>query len=95
MTTFTVYNTPQAENLQVGQTVYPIRRIHIHNGEQSVELRTQPGRTNMSHEVRIEGWLGTTDDVEATALGQFVVVSVKTRELRDGRERTDVKVKPA
>jgi len=30
-----------------------------------------PGKTNMSHEVKITGWLGTSNDMDETALGEF------------------------
>jgi hypothetical protein len=32
-------------------------------------LQRQPGRTNMSGEIRVDGWLGTTDNVYRAALG--------------------------
>lgn len=93
MATFTVYNDSNAAALRPGQTVYPVRCRHIHHGYEWIDLRTQPGRTNLSHEPRVRGWLGTTSNVEATALGEYTVVSVKYRILKDGRERIDVKVR--
>lgn len=88
-----MYDQPEAAALQPGQKVYPVRRMDIHGrGAEYIELRAQPARTNLSHEPRTEGWIGTTNDVEATALGEFEVVSVKGRFLADGRERIDVKV---
>lgn len=35
-----------------------------------------PGRTNMSHEERVNGWLGCTDNVDRTADGKWVVREV-------------------
>ena len=34
-------------------------------------VQTEPGRTNMSHEIKIEGWLGTTNDWYECAYGVF------------------------
>ena len=33
-----------------------------------------PGKTNQSHEERIDGWLGTTNDVSETAHGEFETI---------------------
>ena len=81
-----------AESFAPGQTVYPIHYTHIHRGGEWYGVWAQPGRTNMSHEERLTGWLGTTNDVQATALGAAVVVDVRVRWLRDGRERADIRV---
>lgn len=35
------------------------------------DITTEPGRTNQSGEVRIEGWLGTTNDWKEDAHGEF------------------------
>jgi hypothetical protein len=34
-------------------------------------IQTCPGTTNMSHEERVTGWLGTTNDISQTAHGEF------------------------
>lgn len=100
MRTFTVYNDPSAypdrddiDQIVIGKAIYPIRTEHIHTGGTQIYFRTTPGLTNLSHEPRERGWLGTTNDVEAVAMGRFTVVEIKRRRLRDGRERVDVKVK--
>ncbi len=93
MKTLTVYNSLDAAELQPGQTIYPVRCVHVRTGNEQLELRTQPGRTNLSHESCVSGWLGTTNDVEATALGAYEVVSVRERWLADGRQRIDGKVR--
>lgn len=36
-----------------------------------VRIQTEPGRTNLSHEERTEGWLGTTNDWAAYARGEY------------------------
>lgn len=37
----------------------------------TVEVHDTPGTTNQSGEERIKGWLGTTNDIDAEALGEF------------------------
>ncbi len=93
MKTFTTYNQTNARDLQPGQKAYPIRYEHTHQAETWTEVHAHPGRKNMNHEVCTSGWLGTTNDVSATALGEFEVVEVRSRWLNDGRERIDVKVR--
>lgn len=38
---------------------------------QRIRVRQEPGRKNMSGELCSEGWLGTTDDWDKTAIGEF------------------------
>ena len=93
MKTFTVYDQISALELQPGQNAYPIAYHNTRRGEQWTEIHARPGRKNLSHEVCTSGWLGTTNDVSATALGEFEVVEVKSRWLQDGRERITIKVR--
>lgn len=37
----------------------------------TVVIQTEPERTNSSHQIRIEGWCGTTNDMSVTAHGEF------------------------
>ena len=39
-------------------------------------LADQPGRTNMSNEERLRGWLGTTNDIQEYAYGYVEVIEV-------------------
>ena len=94
--TFTMYGfdrVAMAEELTIGQTVYPVESTHIHRGDTWFTVQPAPARTNQSRETRTYGYLGTTNNVQMTALGSGVVVSVNVRTLKDGRERADVKVK--
>jgi hypothetical protein len=36
-----------------------------------ITIMTAPGRTNMSNEARLTGWLGTTNDFSCYAHGEF------------------------
>lgn len=38
---------------------------------ESIYFLMEPGRTNLSGEQRVDGWLGTTDDIYQVALGLF------------------------
>lgn len=43
-------------------------------GRRDYILRHDPGRTNMSHEPRANGWLGNTDNTDYHALGRYTLV---------------------
>lgn len=67
----------KAENLAdldtlVGHDFYVIRRESEQRGVRYV-LQIEPGRTNMSREPRVKGWLGNTDGIDFRAQGQFTV----------------------
>lgn len=47
-----------------------------------VEIISQPGRTNLSHEERTDGWLGTTNDVYECAIGEFETLEAAREELQ-------------
>ncbi len=38
---------------------------------QRIRIQTKPGHTNMSGEEKVKGWLGTTNDWNHEALGEF------------------------
>lgn len=64
----------------IGHTFYVVRREYQPGSSglgTGYELREEPGRTNMSHEQRIVGWLGTTDNVYRYAMGRYEVVARK------------------
>jgi len=50
--------------------VGPDRDKHRNNGHY-LEITDEPPRTNQSHEVLTEGWLGTTSDWSETAHGEY------------------------
>ena len=41
--------------------------IHRH----SITIQNEPGRANMSHEIQLDGWLGTSNDYAAYAHGTY------------------------
>ena len=52
------------------------------NGREVYRLAAEPGRTNQSHEQRLEGWLGETNNVSRHAEG-----AVEMYRDKDGRMR--------
>ncbi len=40
----------------------------------TIEIQTEPARTNSSHEVRTEGWCGTYNDVATYAHGEYATI---------------------
>lgn len=58
-----------------GDIVCLVRVTDTMTGKESHTLTTQP-RTNVSHEIKWHGWLGTTDDIAENALGAWRVVSI-------------------
>lgn len=47
---------------------------NIRGDSEVMSICTEPGRTNQSHEVRVDGWLGTTNDTSRSAHGEFETV---------------------
>lgn len=45
-----------------------------HLNADRIEIRTEPGRANSSHEVRTEGWLGQTGDWSQHAHGEYATL---------------------
>ena len=41
------------------------------NNSRQYEIYDQPQRTNMSGEIKINGWLGQTNNINRSALGKF------------------------
>lgn len=46
-------------------------RGHWKGDTRTMQIHTEPGRTNMSHEIKTSGWLGTTNDWYSAAHGEF------------------------
>lgn len=55
-----------------------------HVDDNRIEIRTNPARTNMSHEVKLDGWCGTTNDWAVYAHGKYET----EKEARDYIEET-------
>jgi hypothetical protein len=47
-----------------------------------MEIWNAPGVTNMSREVRIHGWLGTTADISSTACGEYETIEAARAEAK-------------
>lgn len=55
------------ETIYVGPNPYGAQNIDADR----IEIRTEPARANMSGEVRIDGWCGTTDNWSVYAHGEY------------------------
>lgn len=66
-------------DMQAGDLGFLIQ-LYPDSGENRIVIRTTPGRTNMSHERRRTGWLGSTNNTSAYARG----VGRVTKTSRDG-----------
>lgn len=40
----------------------------------TIEILTAPATTNQSHEICLEGWCGTTNDIEVVAYGEYATL---------------------
>lgn len=53
------------------QEVFLIEVFNTSSGTYKYEIYDEPQTMNMSHEIKIQGWLGTTNNINRTALGKF------------------------
>jgi hypothetical protein len=60
-------------NKMAGKRCYVTTTERPRSTHPTYHFSVRPGRTNMSHEERVKGWLGTTNDVYRSALGYFEV----------------------
>ena len=64
----------------VGHEFYMVdMTFNNYGGETRLEAFNEPQRTNMSHEPRVEGWLGETDNINKQALGKWRIVEVLSK----------------
>lgn len=68
---------------QIGETVYLTRRVDLRTSATSYHVSTEPPRTNMSREVSVHGWCGTTNDVAVYGEGRAILT--KWASSGDGR----------
>ena len=60
----------------IGTHGYLVRTLNTSNGVESHSLRERPLRTNQSHEPRLTGWCGETDNRSRYAVGVWKIVQV-------------------
>ncbi len=60
----------------VGTIGYLVRTLDTGSGRESYALHDRPLRTNMSHEPRLFGWCGTTNNRSKTACGLVKIVAL-------------------
>lgn len=61
---------------KVGDRGFLVRVTHVTKGWRRYDLCDRPARTNQSHEYRLEGWCGTTNDVSVYAQGAGEIVKI-------------------
>ena len=49
----------------------------------TIDIRTVPAKTNMSHEVKINGWCGTTNDWSVHAYGEYETLELARNAIND------------
>jgi hypothetical protein len=60
----------------VGAVLFLVESIDTNRGTSRRSLRGTPLRTNLSHEPRLQGWCGETDNISRHAHGMVVVTKI-------------------
>ena len=63
-----------SEYSKVGEIGYLVRTLNTNDGSERYSLRERPARTNLSHALRLTGWVGETNNQSVTAVGCYRVV---------------------
>lgn len=63
-----------SEEFSLGDTAYLVRYKNLMTGEIVFMVQSEPPMTKKTREVRIYGWLGTTNNVSANALGKVRLI---------------------
>jgi hypothetical protein len=75
-------DSPWNENLAPGRYFLALVCDENRGCAEHYNLSTRPFRTNRSHEVKLQGWCGTTNNVSVTARGAVEVYQDKAERLR-------------
>ena len=57
-----------------GTIGYLVRTLNTNDGGERYSLRERPARTNQSHEPRLTGWVGETNNRSSCAIGCYRIV---------------------
>lgn len=60
----------------LGETGFLVEHSHQLRGSDSLTLREHPTHTNQSHQPRLYGWCGTTNDIAIYARGVWRVTKI-------------------
>ena len=66
----------EMDTYRVGEVGFLVSREHHLQGWEKWDIHTSPAHTNMSHQPRLRGWCGTTNDVAVYAHGLAKVARV-------------------
>ena len=69
-------HAPWHSDVAPGLTFYAINALFENSGQECIEGRQEPMRKNMSGEVCIDGWCGTTNNINVTAMGRWRISRV-------------------
>lgn len=61
---------------EVDDAVFVSRTLDTSSGREFYEARLTPWKTNVSHEPKVHGWLGETNNKSRTAVGKGVVTAI-------------------
>jgi excisionase family DNA binding protein len=64
------------DQIAVGLVFYLTETMNTNNGDTWCEILARPGRTNMSHEERVNGFLGCTNNLSTDAQGQWRITRI-------------------
>lgn len=64
------------DQIAVGLEFYLTETTNTNNGDTWREMLSRPGRTNMSHEERVSGFLGSTNNLSKDALGLWRITKI-------------------
>lgn len=69
-------HAPWHSDVAPGLEFYAVNVFFENNGQERTDGRPEPARKNMSGEICIDGWCGTTNNVNVTAMGQWRITHV-------------------
>ena len=71
------------------QEVFLIEVFNTSSGTYKYKIYDEAQTTNMSHDIRISGWLGTTNGINRTALGKFNSIPEAIKSIDEKLEEGD------
>jgi len=69
-------DAPWISQVRPGLQFFAVEILFENTGAERLDARSQPARKNLSREICINGWCGTTDNVSMTGCGQWEIVTV-------------------
>ena len=70
------------DEIKPGRYFLALRTDNNHRGAETYSLSVRPCRTNLSHEIKLHGWCGETNNVSVDACGAVEVYRDRAGRLR-------------